>query len=280
MNRWILPLICVSLIPFTSHAANLDTVADRVLGQAGFTTTAAGTSATQISTAYGLGVDRRTGRIYIADTTNNRVISWLNAATFTNGQAADKVFGQNNSFTSSLVNNGGISASSLSAPRGVAVDDNSNLYVADTGNNRILVYRDPNTLDNVADFVIGQTTFTTNAAGTSSTALSGPRGIAIDSSNNLYVADTNNNRVLEYNTPLGTDAVANRVFGQLGSFTSSFSNNIGGASSTPTATNLNSPYGVGVDSQSNVYIADTFNNRVLIYVTPLTTDVTADYVIG
>lgn len=278
MNRIFVILITAFAVS-TVQAANLDTVADRVLGQANFTTTAVGASATQISTAYGLGVDRRTGRIYVADTTNNRVLSWLNAATFTNGQAADKVFGQPN-FTAVASNNGGVSASSLSGPRGVAVDDNSNLYVADTNNNRILVYRNPNTQDNVADFVIGQTLFTTVTSGTSSTKLFGPRGIAIDSSNNLYVADTQNNRVLEFDTPLGTDAVANRVFGQLNSFTSNFTNNIGGANGTPTSTNLNSPFGVGVDSQSNVYIADTSNNRVLVYTTPLTTDVTADFVLG
>ncbi len=41
----------------------------------------------------------------------------------------------------------------------------------------------------------------------------------MDAGNNLYVADTNNMRVLEYNTPLTTDTIADTVFGQLGSFT-------------------------------------------------------------
>jgi sugar lactone lactonase YvrE len=280
MKRWIVPIVCL-LQMYAAHAANLDAVADRVLGEPDFATAAAGTTATQIGTAFGLGVDRRTGRIYVADSTNNRVLSWLNAATYTNGQAADKVFGQPD-FTSSTANNGGISASTLSGPRGVAVDDNSNLYVADTNNNRILVYRNPNTLDNVADFVIGQANFATLGFGTTNAKLNGPRGIAIDSSNNLYVADTNNNRVLEFDTPLGTDAIANRVFGQLGIFTNSFTNNVGGANGTPTADNLNQPFGVGVDSQSNVYIADTFNNRVLVYTTPLAAggNTTADFVVG
>lgn len=281
MKRRILSFVLFVAFAASAQAANLDTIADRVLGQTDFVTATAGTSATKISTSYGLGVDRRTGRIYVAEASNNRVISWPDAASFTNGQAADKVFGQPN-FTSFTANNGGISASTLSGPRGVAVDDNSNLYVADTGNNRILVYRNPNVQDNVADFVIGQANFTTFAAGTTRTTLSAPRGIAIDSSNNLYVADTGNNRVLEYDTPLGTDGSANLVFGQLDVFTDSFTNNIAGANgANPTARNLNAPYGVGVDSQGNVYIADTFNNRVTVYTTPvLTGNTDADYVIG
>ena len=137
MNRFVVMVFCVALAIPAVHAANQDTVADRVLGQATFTTSNFGCSATQISSAFGLGVDRRTGRIYIADSSNNRVISWPNAASFTNGQAADKVFGQPN-FTSNLINGGGTpTASTLNGPRGVAVDDNSNLYVADTFNQRI-----------------------------------------------------------------------------------------------------------------------------------------------
>jgi len=265
----------------SAQAANLDTTADRVLGQTVFTTAGAGTSSTQISTSYGLGVDRRTGRIYVADTGNNRVISWPNAASFSNGQAADMVFGQPN-FNSSIANNGGLSASSLSGPRGVAVDDNSNLYVADTINNRVLVYRDPNTKDTIADFVIGQTNFASNGFGATATTLNGPRGIAIDSMNNLFVADTNNNRVLEFDTPLGTDGSANNVFGQFGVLSwNAVNNNGSNAAGTANASNLSGPFGVGVDSQGNVYIADTGNNRVLVYSTPLSSfDFTADYVIG
>jgi sugar lactone lactonase YvrE len=282
MKPVILSLLCAAFAISTAKAANLDTVADRVLGEPDFTTATPGHSSTQISTAYGLGVDRRTGRIYVADTTNNRVLSWPNAASFTNGETADKVFGQPD-FLSNTPNNGGVSPSSLSAPRGVAVDDQSNLYVADTGNNRILVYRDPNTQDNVADFVIGQTSFSANGAAIppTSSSLNFPRGMAIDSANNLYVADTGNNRVLEYDTPLGKGGVADRVFGQFGSFIVNVVNNNGAnATGAPSASNLNGPYGVGVDSQQNVYVADTLNNRVLIYKTPLTTDTVADIVIG
>ncbi len=45
-----------------------------------------------------------------------------------------------------------------------------------------------------------------------------PRGVAVDSNGDLYVADTSNNRVLEYNTPFISGTIADRVFGQDGSF--------------------------------------------------------------
>ena len=76
---------------------------------------------------------------------------------------------------------------------------------------------------------------------------------------NLYVADTINNRVLEYNQPfvqaMSTGFAANVVFGQGGSFTQT--------ACAQTATGLCSPQGVASDSSDNLYVADAGNNRVL-----------------
>ena len=76
---------------------------------------------------------------------------------------------------------------------------------------------------------------------------------------------TSNNRVLEYDTPLTTDTVADRVFGQGGSFTSNTCN-LGGIS----ASSLCNPYGVAVDAAGRLYVADASNSRVLEYDNPLT----------
>ena len=106
----------------------------------------------------------------------------------------------------------------------------------------------------------------------------------MDAAGNLYVADYINNRVLEYNTPLtltvtpgSGDTVADRVFGQGGSFTSNTCN-LGLAN--PSASSLCNPVGVAVDAAGNLYVADYGNNRVLEYNTPLTTDTVADRVFG
>ncbi len=138
---------------------------------------------------------------------------------------ADVVYGQGGSFTTSNPNNGGISANSLWDPYGVALDSGGNLYVADYNNNRVLFYPSGSA---TATRVYGQFgSFTTNTGdngGISANSIYGPFGVALDSSGNLYVADTLNNRVLFY--PSGS-TTATRVYGQFGNFTTNTPNNGG-----------------------------------------------------
>ena len=130
--------------------------------------------------------------------------------------------------------------------------------------------------------VFGQGGFgskTPNNGGLSASSLNYPRGIAVDASGDLYVADYLNNRVLEYNTPLADGATANLVFGQGGIFGSAACNSDTGGG-TPTANDLCKPWGVAADASGNLYVADTSNNRVLEYDTPLAPNITADVVLG
>jgi sugar lactone lactonase YvrE len=80
-----------------------------------------------------------------------------------------------------------------------------------------------------------------------------------------------NNRALEFDTPLGTDAIADRVFGQ---------SNFTGRAAGSGPGGLNQPYAVEVDGTGNVFAADFGNNRVLEYNTPLSSDSYADRVFG
>src|SRR5205814_887732 len=121
-----------------------------------------------------------------------------------------------------------------------------------------------------ADVVIGQPDFKRsdcNLGGAgyppNASALCGPKGVAVDAAGDLYVADTNNNRVLEYDTPISNGQAAARVFGQT-------SSTVGVCFSTPAANLLCGPSGVALDGSGKLYIADTTNNRVLEYDTPLT----------
>jgi sugar lactone lactonase YvrE len=163
------------------------------------------------------------------------------------------------------------------APSGVAVDGNSNVYVADAANNRVLQFDDPQNTDTVADRVFGQGgSFTTkfcNLGGISASSLCYPEDVAVDAAGNLFVVDWQNNRVLEYFTPTTTDTIADRVFGQLGSFTT------GTAATTPTANSLSNPYSVAVDPAGNLYIGDRGMHRVLQFNPPLS-NTTADRVFG
>lgn len=81
-----------------AHAEFGDAAADAVLGQADFASGAANRggapAANSLNEPRGLVVDRASGRLFVADSLNHRVLSWPSAAAFTNGEAADIVFGQ------------------------------------------------------------------------------------------------------------------------------------------------------------------------------------------
>jgi sugar lactone lactonase YvrE len=266
-----------------------DTVADRELGQidmlhGGFNLVDAnGFSIPATFQGAALDTSVSPNRLYVADGGNNRVLAWNNAASFLNGAPADLVIGKTDFFPGVWNGTTGqpclpVTASTLCSPSGIAVDHNGNLYVADTGNNRVLEYFAPVGNNPAADVVFGQLgSFTSNVAnngGVTANSLRIPLGLAIDSDNNLYVADLGNNRVLEFNRLLPTFTSASLVFGQNGDLTSDACN-LDGIS----AGSLCGAVGVVADASDNLYIADG-NNRVLEYDTPLVKGTTARLVFG
>ena len=184
---------------------------------------------------------------------------------------------------------------SLADPTGVAVDSNGNLYISDAANNRALEFNTPfvpcaNTFPCVggsAALVFGLTgTNTGNCAGTpSATTLCNPKSIAVDNNNNVFIADSSDNRVLGYYTPLSVtptlgsgDTTADIAFGQGGAFTTTDCNH---PSSTVSASSLCNPAGVASDPNGNIYVSDLNNSRVLEFnETNPPTNVTADMVFG
>ncbi|MDO8431454.1 MAG: choice-of-anchor D domain-containing protein [Candidatus Binatus sp.] len=225
--------------------------------------------------------------LYVADTTNNRVLGWADAASFASGKPADIAIGQPDLF-SYKCNNGiavgdlfGVGPDSLCRPERLAVDADGGLYVADAGNNRVLVYNTPfdaasgkpGAGDGVADFVYGQTgSFLSNACNApaaSAATLCNPQATAFDGAGNVYIADGGNNRVLQYGKPATppavSDAIAKRVFGQAGSM-SAMACNAGGIGGST----LCNPDGVALDGKGRLYIADSGNNRVIEIDAPLT----------
>src|SRR5271157_4531164 len=89
-----------------------DTAADRVLGQAGFTTNLAGAGQGGLAGPLSVALDRSAtpSHLYVADTRNNRVLGYRDAASFASGAPADLVIGQQN-FCSTACNAGGRPAS-------------------------------------------------------------------------------------------------------------------------------------------------------------------------
>jgi hypothetical protein len=235
--------------------------------------------------SFDVAVDTR-GNLYASDSFNNRVLEY--DAALAGDATADRVFGQNGSFTSDTCNTGGFgsppTAHTLCSPQGVAVDGEGNLYIADYDNNRVLEFDNPVATDLVPDRVFGQAgSFITGACNMgsfpSAATLCGPHDVILDSAGNLYIAEGANNRVLQYDNPLATDTVADRVFGQFGSFTSNGCNT-GGRGSDPDANTMCFPVAMAGDKSGNLYVVDRDNSRVLVFDDPPATDTVADRVFG
>jgi uncharacterized protein (TIGR03437 family) len=248
----------------------------------------------------GMAIDNRSGtpHLYVADPYNNRVLGFKDLRTFQNGakNKADIVIGQAD-FTTALVNYPTGSAntpnkSGLNRPIGLVVDANGNLYVADSLNGRVLRFPCPFTYAGLetnaactangsapepADLVLGQQNFNATIPDLTANNMAIPYGLAFSPScntatqacpapNGLLVSDQYFNRVLYIPTTNGTftagtdnGKAATVVFGQ-----SSFSAGNAGSS----LAQMSSPHHIASDTGGLVYVADTGNNRVLIFSDP------------
>ena len=127
------------------------------------------------------------GDLYIADTYNHRIRKvdtagniWTVAGTGTAGSSGDE---------------GPATSAALNAPQGVAVDDNGDLYISDTGNNSIRQVTPDGVIHNIGG--TGAVGFGGDGGPALSAMMNAPGGILLDGSGDLYFADTNNNRVRE-----------------------------------------------------------------------------------
>jgi trimeric autotransporter adhesin len=190
----------------------------------------------------GIAVDS-SGNLYIADTENNRIRKVSNGAITTVAGDGDSGFS----------GDGGPAASaSLDFPSGVAVDSAGNIYIADVGNNRVRkVSFGTNTTGTITTVAgNGNAGFSGDGGPAASASLNLPNGVAVDLAGNLYIADTANGRIRK----VSSGAISTVA----GNGNSGFSGDVGPAT---TATFL-LPYGVAVDSAGNLYIADTFSERI------------------
>jgi len=210
-------------------------------------------------------------RLYVADALNNRVLGFRDSRAFKNGDRADIVIGQPDLFRS-VINfpTNDVNAPTdmgLFQPSGLAVDTNGDLWVADTGNGRVL--RFPKPFENPpnagsgprANLVIGQISFTSKNTDPSVRTMARPFGLAfIPEDGSLAVGDSIHNRILVFRKQGGdfvTGQSAAVVIGQ-----PDFSST---ATALDNQARLISPRGMAADTDNRLYVADTAKNRVVIY---------------
>ncbi len=275
--------------------------ANLVLGQSDFLGTNFHTTQTGMRQATGIATDGNT--LAVADTGNNRVLLWLSTPT-SNGQPADVVLGQP---TFNYVAPIAATASTFRGPQGVWIQ-NGKLFVADTGNNRILIWNSiPTTNNQPADVELGQSNFTSVAPVPPTCApppnplppppcslLTGTQGTMLDPDSvtsdgiHLFVADTGYNRVLVWNSiPEQNGKPADLVIGQP-DFSQTLANNVSalcpavsaGVYPAECGRTLNFPTFV-LSTGSRLFIADGGNDRILVFNQMLTANAPEpDFVLG
>ena len=264
------------VLRFSSQAALQNGgLAEAVFGQPDMIDQSAGTSSVKLKAPSGVCIDAG-GRLWVADTGNNRVLRFDSALTAPSGIAASVVFGQPN-FTTSIADVGG---NRMKSPQDVEMDSTGHLWVADTQNNRVLRFDNAaNRSTGVsADSVLGQNSLGVSTPGTSQTQMYSPTGLALESSGpntvRMWVVDWYNNRVIGFTNPVGLayGAAADKLLGQI-QWTSGAAG--GGAN------RFNRPLKAGVDGTS-LWVADFNNHRALHFANAATKSIGgfADLVLG
>lgn len=181
------------------------------------------------------------GTLYIADLFNRRI------RTIGTDGVIRTVAGNG---TGGIAGEGGAAtAAQMGTSYGVAVDSAGTFYLSDSLNNTIRKVVSAGTITRLAG--TGVRAFTGDGGTALDATLNLPTGLAVDASGNLFLADTENNRIRR----IGTDG---KILTIAGNGTASFRGDGGQAVDA----SLNHPEAVAVDSAGNVYIADTFNHRI------------------
>ena len=177
------------------------------------------------------------GNLFVADKGNNKIRKITPAGVVTT------LAGSGNQGSA----DGSGAAASFNSPEGVAVDSGGNIFVADTYNNTIRKITAAGIVSTLAGSAYGSSG---SVDGTGSAAsFSNPSGVAVDTSGNIFVADTYNYKIRKI-TPAG---VVSTLAG---------SGSQGSVNGTGTAASFGYFLGVAVDASGNVFVADTANNKI------------------
>jgi sugar lactone lactonase YvrE len=203
-------------------------------------------SAAQFYNPAGVAVDSA-GNVYVADYGNHTIRQLTFSGT---DWVVSTIAGK---ATKSGTADGTGSSARFENPAGVAVDSAGNVYVADYGNNiiRKITLSGTNWMVSTIAGLAGKSGGLDGI--NNSARFDHPIGLAVDANNNLYVADAGNSAIRKI-TPTGTNWVVTTIAGIAGK--------AGKADGTGSSARFNGPLGITVDSDGNVYVADTSNQTI------------------
>ena len=239
--------------------------ASYALGQTSLTVTGAAQAQNRMDYPRGLAYDAANNRLFVAESLNNRVTVWpVATGTIATGENASYELGQPsaNAFTT---NTAATSQSGLSGPSGVAYDaTDSLLYVADTTNNRVMVFNvATGTIANGenASYLLGQTAWNGLSSGSTASTMNGPYGVAYDpNSSRLFVGESGNDRVTVFNvspTLIANGMNASFVIGQP---------NLSGSGKNTAQNGLGTVWGIAYDpATTHLFVGDDSNDRIMIF---------------
>jgi hypothetical protein len=259
-NLWVVDGTAHRVLEFLPPFAN-GMPASLVIGQKDFATFLPGSSKNGFFRPSSLAFDH-SGNLWVLDKGNNRVLEFV--PPFNSGMNASLVLGQANFDTTAPSSGQSRLATSIPAAGGsdLAVDPFGYLWVSDAGNNRVLEFRPPFANGMDSSLVIGQKNFTTRGSSATRSELgnAGDFGLplASDSAGNLWVGDSYNNRLLEFQPPFSNGMNASTVIGQE-DFTAS--------AGATTRDGLSGPGHPVFDSSGSLWVTDFYNNRLLEFTT-------------
>ena len=224
----------------TASTGIISTIAGN--GTYGYSGDGGAATSAELKVPSGVAVDS-SGNVYIADSYNFRIRKVTASTGIISTIAGNGTGGYSG--------DGGAATSAEVEPVGVAVDSSGNVYIVDQFNQRI---RKVTASTGIISTIAGNGTrgYSGDGGAATSAELNYPSGVGIDSSGNVYIADTQNDRIRKVTASTGiiSTLAGNGTAGNSGD---------GGAA---TSGELNYPSGVGVDSSGNVYIADSGNERI------------------
>ena len=224
----------------SATTGNITTLAGN--GTAGFSGDGGAASSASLALPTAVALDSA-GNLYIADTNNHRIRKVAIATGI-----ITTVAGNGQQFFSG--DGGAAIAAGLDSPNGVAVDSAGRIYIADTHNQRIRLVATDGTISTFSG--TGAAGFGGDGASAAAASLAHPTALALDAQGNVYIADSNNQRIREV-----TGGTINTV---AGSGTQGF----GGAGGAATQAMLDTPRGIAVNSSTGFTLADTNNDRVRV----------------